>query len=365
MQHKTIFLPNYTLGVDAYHELPNLTAAYGRKVVFIGGKTALEKASLPVKQQLEDNNFQVLGILWYGGEAALEHVKSLKQEKSVQESDIIFAFGGGKAIDTCKVLSDQLQKPLFVFPTIASTCASITSVCAIYTANGSFDSLYWRKKPAEHTFINTRIIAEAPVKYLWAGIGDTLAKGYEPEFSSRGRELDYYNSLGIALSKLCQQPLVKYGEQALKDVKEKKVSKALEETILSIIINTGLVSNHVINDYNSCLAHALCYGFSGIPKVESSHLHGEIVSYGVLVQLILDQQFKELEKLLPFYKAIRLPTSYQHFHITWEDMEKVFEKALSVNDIKVASIPITKEKIQKAMEDLEQYIEKNKLRRIL
>lgn len=355
MQYKHVFLPNYTLGVDAYHELPTLTAAYGRKVVFIGGRTALTKASLPVKQQLENNDFQVLDILWYGGETTLEHVESLKREKSVQESNIIFAFGGGKAIDTCKVLSDQLQKSLFVFPTIASTCASVTSVCAMYTPQGAFDSLYWRKKPAEHAFINTKIIAEAPAKYLWAGIGDTLAKGYEPEFSSRGRELDYYNSLGIALSKLCQQPLVKYGEQALQDVKEKKASKALEETILSIIINTGLVSNHVINDYNSCLAHALCYGFSSIPKVESSHLHGEMVSYGVLVQLMLDQQYKELENLLPFYEAIQLPTSYQHFHVDRKDMEKVFEKALSVNDIKVASTAITKEKIQKAVEALEQY----------
>lgn len=36
--------------------------------------------------------------------------------------------GGGKAIDTCKVLAHSTNRPFFTFPTIASTCASCTSL---------------------------------------------------------------------------------------------------------------------------------------------------------------------------------------------------------------------------------------------
>lgn len=352
--NKNIFLPNYTIGSNSYDEISKIASTYGNKIVFIGGKTALAKASNLVKEKL-NNNFDILDTIWYGGEASYENVNKLKENQNVKNADIIFAFGGGKSIDTCKVLSGELKKYLFVFPTIASTCASVTSVCAIYKNDGSFDSLYWREKPAEHTFINTKIIAEAPSKYLWAGIGDTLAKGYEPEFSSRDKELDYYNSVGITLSKLCQEPLVKYGEEALSNVENKEVSKALDEIILSIIINTGLVSNHVINDYNSCVAHAICYGFSTIEKVEKNHLHGEIVSYGVLVQLMLDNKIEELKKLLKFYKKIGLPTSYKYFKVNMDEMEQVFEKAVSVNDVKVCAINVTKENLREAVLDLEKY----------
>ena len=32
------------------------------------------------------------------------------------------------------------------------------------------------KIPPKHIFIDTQIIADAPDKYLWAGIGDTMSK---------------------------------------------------------------------------------------------------------------------------------------------------------------------------------------------
>lgn len=356
MSNRNVFLPNYTIGDSAYDEVIKVCSNYGKKVVFIGGKTALEKASHLVKNLIAGGDLEVIDTLWYGGEAAYANVEKLKEESTVHEADMVFAFGGGKAIDTCKVLTGDLNKPLFVFPTISSTCAAVTSVCAIYNVDGVFEGLYWRNTPAEHTFINTKIIAEAPDKYLWAGIGDTLAKGYEPEFSSRGRKLDHPNALGVTLSKLCQEPLVEYGSKALVDCKENKVSDDLEETVLSIIVNTGLVSNHVINDYNSCVAHAMCYGFSTMPKVEHNHLHGEIVSYGVLVQLMLDNNTKEIDKLLPFYREIGLPTSYKDFGVTREEMEGVLQKASEVNDVKVAAMNITKDKLAEAVDRLEKYV---------
>ncbi|WP_300621006.1 hypothetical protein [uncultured Fusobacterium sp.] len=78
----------------------------------------------------------------------------------------------------------------------------------------------------------------------------------------------------------------------------------LEEVILSIIVSTGLVSNCVDNDYNSCVAHAVCYGFSMSPEVEEKHPHGELVSYGVLVQLVFDNKIKELKKIIKKIKKI-------------------------------------------------------------
>lgn len=348
-----VFLPSYSIGENVYQEVAAICEEYGTKAVCIGGHRALEKASGLLKEALQASSIEILDTLWYGGEAAYENVEKLKAEEAVQQAELIFAFGGGKALDTCKVLSDQLNKKLFAFPTIAATCAAITSVCAMYEPSGVFKNLYHRSRPAHHTFIHTQVIAQAPDVYLWAGIGDTLAKGYEPELSSRGHELDHANNVGVTLSALCKEPLVRYGAQALKDCQVNQCSKALEETILAIIVSTGLVSNYVINDYNSVVAHAMCYGFTTLKKVEENHLHGEIVAYGVLVQLMLDHKLTELKKILPFYEAVQLPTQLADLDCTMEDLDGVFTKASQVPDVNVCAIHVTKENLRQAVEKLE------------
>lgn len=350
-----VFLPSYSVGEDVYKEAASICADYGKKAVCIGGHRALEKASGLLKDALKDSPIEVLDTLWYGGEAAYENVEMLKGYESVQNADMIFAFGGGKALDTCKVLSDQLNKKLFTFPTIAGTCAAVTSVCAMYEPSGVFKDLYHRDRPAHHTFINTKVIAEAPDVYLWAGIGDTLAKGYEPEFSSRGLVLDHSNNVGVTLSVLCGEPLVRYGADALKDCQANQNSKALEETVLAIIVSTGLVSNYVINDYNSVVAHAMCYGFTTLKKVEEKHLHGEIVSYGLLVQLMLDNKLDELKKMLPFYRAVKLPTRLADLDCTLDDLEGVLKRASTVPDVNVSAIKVTEDNLRAAIENLENF----------
>lgn len=351
-----VFLPSYSVGTDVYQEAAEICKDYGNKAVCIGGHRALAKACHLLKDALKGSTIEILDTLWYGGEAAYENVEMLKQNAAVQAADMIFAFGGGKALDTCKVLSDQMNKKLFNFPTIAGTCAAVTSVCAMYEPNGVFKNLYHRDWPAHHTFINTQVIAEAPDVYLWAGIGDTLAKGYEPEFSSRGRELDHANNVGVTLSVLCGDPLVRYGAAALADCQANRNSKALEETVLAIIVSTGLVSNYVINDYNSVVAHAMCYGFTTLKKVEEKHLHGEIVSYGLLVQLMLDDKLDELQKLLPFYQSVKLPTRLADLDCTMADLDGVLKRASQVPDVNVSAIKVTEENLRQAIEKLEDFI---------
>lgn len=355
MKNTLVFLPSYAIGEDVYENIGEICSPYGKKVVIIGGKTALSKAEPAIRHHLEKSQLALLNVLWFGGETTYENVQTLQDHASVQAADMIFAVGGGKALDTCKILAHKLNKPLFNFPTIAATCASVTAICAVYENTGEFKEAYLTKKPADFSFINTKIIAQAPKKYLWAGIGDTLAKGYEPEFSARNDKLDYFNKLGILISTLCEEPLIKYGKKAMQDCENGVTSPELDEVILSIIVNTGLVSISVRKDYNSCIAHGLCYGFTSIEKIEQQCLHGEIVSYGVLVQLMFDEKFDELAKALAFYRDIGLPTSYQYFGIDEKELEQVLERAMRTRDVTVAAKPITYDKLKQAILDLETY----------
>ncbi|MDP0492712.1 MAG: iron-containing alcohol dehydrogenase family protein [Fusobacterium sp. JB021] len=354
---ENIFTSNYTVGEMAYNEIPKICNVYGKKVVMIGGKTALEKAGHIIKDSIKNSDMEIIDTLWYGGQASFENAKMLSENEAVKKADMIFSVGGGKALDTCKILTGKINKPVFTFPTIAGTCAAMTSVCAVYHPDGVFRDVYFRHAPAEHTFINTKIIAEAPIKYIWAGIGDTLAKGYEPEFSSRGEKLDFSNTMGVTLSSLCKEPIFKNGTKAIKDCEIKVSSSEVKEVVLSIIAATGTVSNALEMKYNSCAAHSLCYGFTIFPKVEEHHLHGELVSYGVLVQTMMDNNLEELKKLIEFYKSIKLPISYKEFGVTENEIEKVIEKACSTGDIEQACMKIDKEVYRNAINKLEDFIQ--------
>ena len=131
---KSLF-PGYTVGTDAYDDIANICPAYGKKIAVIGGKRALEAAKDAIAAAVAKADMEIIGFFWYGGEASRENMAMLAPQ--VADADMIFAVGGGKAIDTGKVLAQETKRPFFTFPTIASTCAACTSLGIVYHPDGS------------------------------------------------------------------------------------------------------------------------------------------------------------------------------------------------------------------------------------
>ena len=359
---KTVFLPNYTIGTDAYDNIADVCRPFGSRAVVIGGKTAMAKAQDALKAALADTAMEIIDFVWYGGDSTYENVNKLVDNEAFKSADMVFAVGGGRAIDTCKVLCDQQKKPLFTFPTIASNCAPVTEVCVIYDDDTHvFKELYFSHKCPLHTFINTQIIAEAPYHFLWAGIGDALSKQYETGFSSRGDVMDHKNTLGVQISRNISEQLLEHGLGALDAAEKHIVNDALEEVALTIIVSTGLVSVLVINDYNSCLAHSIYYGCSMLPQGEK-HLHGELVSYGILVMLLLDGRNEDFKKVFEFNSKAKLPTCLADIEVmTEEELAVVLDKAMTTNEIVHVPYEITRNMIHSAMMKLEEYNKKYKM----
>ncbi|MDD3224174.1 MAG: iron-containing alcohol dehydrogenase family protein [Clostridium sp.] len=353
MSSYSVFLPNYSVGEDVYKKVPEICEPYGKKAVVVGGKTAMAKAKEALLEGVKGSNIEIVDFVWFGGDSSYENVEMLKKNPVVANADMIFAVGGGRSVDTSKVMCDETGQPVFVFPTIASNCAPVTAVAVIYDANHVFKGLHFTKKSAEHCFINTKIISEAPNDFFWAGIGDALSKEYECTISSRNDELDHSNLLGVEVSRNCVEPLLRYGKKAYEDVKENRVSFELEQVALNIIVTTGLVSVFVKNDYNSCLAHSVYYGTTALENKGKEHLHGEVVSYGVLVLLTCDKQYKERDRVYKFNKSLGLPTCLADLDVEEKDLDTVLDKVMETGDIKHVPYEMTREMIYNAMMDLE------------
>lgn len=347
-------LPAWSVGPDCYNAVYGIVRRFGASAAVVGGKTALSKAYAPVSQALAGSAFSVSAPIWYGGNATYENAAALEVQDAVKSADMIFAVGGGRAVDTCKLVAEHLDKPLFTFPTIASNCAGCTALAVLYNPDDTFREHYYGSRCPVHTFLNTKIIAEAPEELLWAGIGDALSKECEVELASRSQPLFHTPLLGAQLARSCTAPLLEYGATALEQCRRNTPGYELEQTALDIVISTGIVSNLVTDTkyyYNSSLAHCVYYGATTIPSCGKEHLHGEIVAFGVLTLLTCDKQFELRDRIARFNRSIGLPVTLEEIGLTEEDLPFVTEKAATGEGWTKAPYPITKQAFIQAMLD--------------
>ena len=93
------FLPSYSIGDDCYKEIPYVTRRYGKTAVVIGGKTAMEKAKPELLAALKGSDLEITDFIWYGGDSNYENIEMLKAMPEVQNADVVFGVGGGRAVD--------------------------------------------------------------------------------------------------------------------------------------------------------------------------------------------------------------------------------------------------------------------------
>ena len=136
-------LPAWSVGPDCYEKVYGVVSKFGKSAAVIGGKTALSKAYGPLQEALAGTGFKLSEPVWYGGNSTYENVAMLESQPAVQEADVIFAVGGGRAVDTCKAVAEHLDKPLFTFPTIASNCAACTAIGVFYNADDTFKDYFY------------------------------------------------------------------------------------------------------------------------------------------------------------------------------------------------------------------------------
>jgi glycerol dehydrogenase len=222
--------------------------------------------------------------------------------------DAVIAVGGGKCLDTGKCVAFRLKVPVVICPTIASTDAPCSAVSVMYSEEGvQIGPEFFPNSPAL-VVVDTRIVVDAPLRQLVAGMGDGLATYYEARTcfnnpKARSMVGGRPTITVLAIAELCARTILQKGAEALLSVSRKEISEAVEQ----IVEANTLLSGMGFESGGLAAAHAIAGGLTVIPLLHSDYLHGELVGIGLLAQLLLENNRDEAVRVAEFLVTVGLP----------------------------------------------------------
>ncbi len=307
-------------------------AGLGDRVLVIGGDHSLSR----VRPQLERNlggerSSQIIHWTIYGVDCSEAELERLGQEGRSHHATGILGVGGGKALDTAKLVAQQLNCPIVTVPTSAATCAAWSALSNLYSDQGAFQRDVSLERAPEALILDYDIIRSAPVRTLKAGIGDALAKWYEASVSS-GASQDALVIAAVQQARVLRDLLLQRSERAL----EEPGGQDWQQVVDACICLAGVVGGLGGAKCRTVAAHAVHNGLTHLLGHRGS-LHGEKVAFGILVQQRLEEilQGNQLaaaarKQLLEFYARIGLPCSLSDLglgHLSSADLMRVAEVA--------------------------------------
>ncbi|RNF38226.1 iron-containing alcohol dehydrogenase family protein [Planococcus salinus] len=350
---------HYRLGEGVLEELPSLLAELRiEKLHIIAGKTAWEKTKPYLPKEIIDQAKSQ--STFTKGHCTLETAEKIAGDLTAQSIEAVIGIGGGTALDTAKAAAAEAGLPVVLVPTIAATCAAWAPLSVFYNEQGAFT--HFTEFPEANTLllVEPAIIASAPVRYLQAGIADTLAKYYEARVLIasfyKDAELPVRLQISQGAAEICRDTLLKDSKTAIEAVTKGEVTEPLVRVIESVFMAGGMVGGFGEKAGRIAAAHSIHNGLTEA-KETKNHLHGELVAYGLLVQLALENDVVELEKLIHCYSEWGLPKTLKDLSIDPEQTEllkRIVQKAtLPQESIHYMDVEITEDTVFQAIQAVE------------
>ncbi|MBF0788069.1 MULTISPECIES: glycerol dehydrogenase [unclassified Streptococcus] len=263
----------------------------------------------------------------FSGQASEHEFTRVLALAEAQQVDMIIGLGGGKTIDSAKVVADLLGLPIVVAPTIASTGAPASALSVIYTDEGNFQRYLFHSRPPELVLVDSKVIAKAPKRLLASGIANGLATWLEVRATQQSDDKTMFGNAQslatFAVAQQCERTLFADSLAALQACERQLVTRALENVIEVNTLLSGISFEAVTATMP--IAHAVCNGFTIMTGNVHQLTYGEKVAYGTLVQLFLEQRsVEELNRYIHFYQTIQMPTTLERLHLENASYDALF-----------------------------------------
>lgn len=303
-----IFPGRYVQGANAIEQcLGDELARLGKKALLLESPSAHRNLGATIEQALKGKiEYQVE---MFNRECSDEEIERISAAAKSSNIDVVVGVGGGKAVDTAKAVGAILGCPSVVVPTLASTDAPCSALSVIYTEKGEFKRYFVLPRNPDLVLVDSKVIAEAPVRFLVAGMGDALATWFEAEDCRIKRAGNMTGRPGPmsahSLASFCYDVLLQYGVLAKNACEQKKVTPALEHVIEANTLLSGLG----FESGGLAAAHAIHNGLTVLPETHH-YWHGEKVAFGTLAMLMLtDRDPQLIDEVYTFCEDVGLPTT--------------------------------------------------------
>ena len=327
-------------------------ANLGTRPLIVAGNHTLSLSKEHLKPLFQSQQLHSI-LVSYGADCCETSLKALRKAAKEHKADIIIGIGGGKALDTAKLVAHQLTLPVITIPTSGATCAAWTALSNVYSTTGAFLYDVALSRCPDLLILDYNLIQTAPQQTLVAGIGDAIAKWYEASVSS---------------GHLQQTLIIAAVQQAriLRDILLQKAAAALQspgteiwqEVVDATVLLAGVIGGLGGAQCRTVAAHAVHNGLTHISGHNS--IHGEKVAYGILVQLRLEEMIQgnqlaasARQQLLKFYAEIGLPQKLADLglgNITLGELQTAAEISLEPNsDIHRLPFKVALEQLMAAM----------------
>jgi glycerol dehydrogenase len=306
MLKKAMFPGKYLQGAGALQELPTLGRLFGEQGLILASPTAHGTILPESGMDLKSSN---LLTERFNGECCEAELSRLATVIRANKVDVLVGMGGGKTIDTAKIAADRADIPVIIVPTTASTDAPCSGCAVLYSEQGIFESVYYQKSNPAAVLVDSEIIANAPVRFLVAGMGDALATWFEARSCSATQSENACGGLGtmtgLNLARLCYDTLLNYGINAKIAAEQRIITPAFERIVEANILLSGIG----FESGGLAAAHSIHNGLTALEETHAFY-HGEKVAFGVLAGLQLtDALPEESDTVYSFCEKIGLPTT--------------------------------------------------------
>lgn len=333
----------------------------GKKPYIIAGPRAWEATEGRLEKTLRDAGM-AFELSIYPGQNTYEKAKEHAAKAIESGCDVIMGVGGGRIMDQSKAAAyfggvelslPRGHMPVVQVPTSIATCAAYAPLSVMYTEEGASLGSLRHNFEMDAVIVDMDVIAKEPPRYVASGILDGMAKMVEMQNGHDHIDIEEFDVglvTAFTLAKYTMETYRSRGMQAMQDVAEQKLTKAVEDIAYLNIAVAGIISGCSKGFGQTALGHE-CYELirTHFTKEAKDFIHGEIVAVGQSMQLSFNGQEDQIPALREMMKTFHMPLTLKDIGIepTEENVEKLYQDLYHSPFVK--DCPEEAERLRKAM----------------
>ena len=297
-----------------------------KKVSLISGKNVKKILKQKIERSLKSKK---INFVWHTTKD--NKIRSLKQiQKEVKEdhSNLVAGIGGGRSVDTAKMVSFNLDVPFVSVPTAASHDGMASPFVSVKT-----DKPHSIVASAPlGVFVDIDVIRKAPSKLLASGCGDLIAniiavKDWQLGHKKTGEYYGMYSAdLALMSAKIVMENSSKYAKKGLD-----------ARVIVEALISAG-VASCIAGSSRPCSGAEHLFSHALDKIAPEKGLHGEKCGIGAIMMAKLQGQ--DWKKIIKTLKDVGAPTTAKQIGVT---KDQVIDALVIAQDLRPERYTILKE----------------------